>query len=1306
MLSTDYRTEICPKLRSTVPTEHLHLEVLRHPTKIISKGCSSLKISSSQVAIKDTLLLKFFLSLLNQGRLAAAECQAKLQSDLEMPEVEPEGLTSRRKSSEERTQPPVSWNNSTRGSRAPLATAVPSTPVSPQNGSSPASVKRYSCKYVFGEDKLCVVLQFHGGRVKAVNKINGRVEFSFHLSHVEVCKEGSMLVFYDKQDGSVYQVLAPLVTVSAVVEACGPGKALQRRSHRRQDSSDAPTSPPKPEAGKELRIETSGALNPLNPLNLLNPLVADAALASGDPDTGGSFVDMTQVPDVMVYSPIFSPLSPSKSISPPQDMGLGKKGWSLMESSEMLRSESLSTPSTARTAVDEADHSGGTSEPPCPETPHAKANAIPSAGTPLPASKSAVAALPVSFGQGNSLARVSLQAAGTASDHSDDVGAVDAVTPPMPAPAEGSSKPSSLSALSAALPSESPDPRPVEASMGAPKPRLWQPSPPGSGENPAAPQEQAEARTANGGALVGSSWAVQCTPPASAGHRVPPSAVRAAVREQPEVHVGSSLRAEGGGGVAGHSAPAVLRAANVAAARALWGLSLVTWKVFLHVCTLLKPYCRWCIEMLASKSPQQQQQQQNAAVNSRRLRAAVQQPWAVVYIYMAASLLLWAVDVLRVMAANLRPLGCLLVNAAQLLLGAFCAMHVFAALGVASDDSRSDRGTRTLPASRTRRSTSAGDGGDEAEGGVVANTRGALSPLNLPVRVAKVATPGDAGTYPSVTPRQQLWMGSPGLCIARSEEVAGKVPQVGGAHPGHQAADTLTGDASNRRVSVTPKPNEGVVKPLSLPTPAASPGSTWLPDDHSSKFQSLEPPERTAAEVSDLDSARPSRVAAPAEGPGQLEPKEGEEEERGASVQALCHAVQDAQLALVQAMVRQSPALVNRLAPGDGWGALHWAAHRGHRLLVELLVRHGAEVDLSNSIGQTALHLAVKSSCVQVVEVLLKKGASPNIADPECLHLVMRSRSKKNALSLYLLNPSPMSLLGRFHNFDTLCPKSQFAAPQLPFAQRGNNPLLKQLQEEYPHLANEMQSRVDDGDVIVDSEKGDCTMLHWAAFCGDEGSVKALVKAGADLERTNPPVGCTALHLAAPRVKLAPPCRPPDDGAESYVGHSWAQEGRDSVVAVLLEAGVYPTAVDDDGRTPVHWAVERGQHGVLRQLLEVGAGVSTPEKMGWSPLHLAVHFHQPIAANMLLKAGADKDAATGSGHTPLHWAARQGRGDMVMLLLKKGADKSLADARGKLPIDLAAEFKSPHCVAMLNHSEMLGSPETPKEYGLQISKGR
>lgn len=66
-----------------------------------------------------------------------------------------------------------------------------------------------------------------------------------------------------------------------------------------------------------------------------------------------------------------------------------------------------------------------------------------------------------------------------------------------------------------------------------------------------------------------------------------------------------------------------------------------------------------------------------------------------------------------------------------------------------------------------------------------------------------------------------------------------------------------------------------------------------------------------------------------------------------------------------------------------GLASIHWAADSGHKNIIELLLRNGADINRQDCDGQTALHYAASCGHVDCVKFLLEKGAEKSILDNE-----------------------------------------------------------------------------------------------------------------------------------------------------------------------------------------------------------------------------------------------------------------------------------------------------------------------------------
>lgn len=203
--------------------------------------------------------------------------------------------------------------------------------------------------------------------------------------------------------------------------------------------------------------------------------------------------------------------------------------------------------------------------------------------------------------------------------------------------------------------------------------------------------------------------------------------------------------------------------------------------------------------------------------------------------------------------------------------------------------------------------------------------------------------------------------------------------------------------------------------------------------------------------------------------------------------------------------------------------------------------------------------------------------------------------------------------------------------------------------------------------------------LHFAADGGHEGVVDALVGAGADIEVADA-IGDTPLHLAVVGGHAGAVERLLGAGALPGVGdavfsatplHKAARSDAAAVVPLLVDAGAYVDASNDDGRTPLHTAASYGHTETVRALIAAGGDVNRRDKRGETPLHGSAFYQHLDCMELLIGAGADVGARDGDGNTPLHVAGGMNRDRAARLLLESGAGVDAANREGMTPLDTA-----------------------------------
>ncbi|MEY4636259.1 MAG: hypothetical protein RJA55_2057 [Acidobacteriota bacterium] len=146
-----------------------------------------------------------------------------------------------------------------------------------------------------------------------------------------------------------------------------------------------------------------------------------------------------------------------------------------------------------------------------------------------------------------------------------------------------------------------------------------------------------------------------------------------------------------------------------------------------------------------------------------------------------------------------------------------------------------------------------------------------------------------------------------------------------------------------------------------------------------------------------------------------------------------------------------------------------------------------------------------------------------------------------------------------------------------------------------------------------------------------------------------------------------------------------AKSGDAAAVKALLKAGADVNAAQGDGMTALHWAATNGDAAMAQMLLAAGANVRATTRLGGiTPLHLATQGGQAQVAAALLAAGADATLTTTTGATPLMLAARSGNTETATRLVEVGADLNAKESTyGQTALMVAAGLDRADVVRLL-----------------------
>jgi ankyrin repeat protein len=328
----------------------------------------------------------------------------------------------------------------------------------------------------------------------------------------------------------------------------------------------------------------------------------------------------------------------------------------------------------------------------------------------------------------------------------------------------------------------------------------------------------------------------------------------------------------------------------------------------------------------------------------------------------------------------------------------------------------------------------------------------------------------------------------------------------------------------------------------------------------------------------------------------------------------------------------------------DGKTALHRAIYNGDEGSVEVLLSSKTPLNftLEDSGRWTPLRWAAAYGQLKVVEMLLRAGAEVDAENKDKWTAVRwAAQNGRKAVVELLIN----------HNASLETPNPNEWTLLRWAAKEGLEQIIKLL----------VEKRVD----LDVADANSRTALWWAVTYGHATTAWLLIEGRANINKPDDK-GKTPLHAA---VEICPSAR------------------LSSTLCILLEKGAKisaKTKSNEFSMTPLHLAASRGSHSAVWLLVENGADPTLGDVSDRTALHYAITAgHFKVAQLLAWRAEKLMHVVDYETRTPLHYAASLGHLEIVEMLLNSGAHINVCDIEGSTPLYLAVDQQQEKVVTCL-----------------------
>lgn len=396
--------------------------------------------------------------------------------------------------------------------------------------------------------------------------------------------------------------------------------------------------------------------------------------------------------------------------------------------------------------------------------------------------------------------------------------------------------------------------------------------------------------------------------------------------------------------------------------------------------------------------------------------------------------------------------------------------------------------------------------------------------------------------------------------------------------------------------------------------------------------------------------------------------------------------------------------------------AVYWKIDVMQQLLIEL----GADVNVVDNRGCTALMNAVWSGNVSSVKLLVNHGANVNcgkqLGCPSAVHYALMLPNANDAEILRILIEHGANISEPYTDGDSVlmqaCYWGMLECCRLLIGngvsvnlanKAGETALMKSWKPEV------IQLLLNEGaDATARDKFGNTPLMHYTHAIEKKNAkevVSLLMLAECDLEATEYSLrNYNALLLAVQEDNIECATALIRSGAnvnfhsggtlDKYPITIAAERNHSDMVRMLLEQGANPNAADNvDGLQAIHYAAKNGNIEMLESLIQYGAKADSIAEGSLTPLVLAAGEGHTDMVKKLLSLGVSPNQGKNFiGNSALAAACLSGNLSVVKALLEAGADINSSNKQGENAYDIAHNHEKEDILSIL---QSYGACATP-----------